>query len=308
MNNILVIGGAGFVGSTLTEELVKENNKVIVVDNLFLGAEENLEKIKDRIKLYVHDYADSEFMEKILAENDIEYVYHFGGFSSAPMFDGKVAGGYDTNIVGFAKLLQACLGKNVKRVIYASTSSMYGGNDVQSEDVRITPQNFYSLTKYVMEHTARLFYEIHGIESIGFRFFSVYGKNEKHKGKFANLVSQFLWAIKEGSDVIIYGDGTQTRDFTYIKDVVAALMIGMRTDSEFARGSVYNIGTSESYTINEMIKILEEETEKKAHIKYVENPIKNYVKHTKASTEKIKNDLGFNPKFSLREGIRDMLK
>ncbi len=308
MSNILVLGGAGFIGSNLAEQLVNEDNNVIVVDNLFLGTESNLDKIKDKVKFYKHDYCDSEFIKKLIDENKIDYIYHFAGWSSAPMFDGKEAEGYAVNIVGFANLLRACINTTVKRVLYASTSSMYGSLDIQEESVKVFPPNFYSVTKYAMEHTARLFYEMYGLESIGFRFFSVYGKNEKHKGKYANLISQFLWDIQEENPVVIYGDGTQTRDFTYVKDIVAALSLGMKVDGKFAKGSYYNIGTSESYTLIEMVRILEELTGKQAKLEYIENPIKNYVKHTKASTAKIEKDFNFKPSFSLRSGMKDLLE
>jgi nucleoside-diphosphate-sugar epimerase/dTDP-glucose pyrophosphorylase len=307
MKNILIVGGAGFIGSHLAEELSKENN-VVVVDNLFLGSMDNLEKIKEKIKFYNQDYTDGEFMKKIIVENNIDYIYHFGGFSSAPMFDENESKGYDANISGFASLLRACLNTNVKRVLYASSSSIYGSMEVQEESMKVFPPNFYSITKYAMEHTARLFHEMYGLESIGFRFFSVYGKNEKHKKQFANLISQFLWDIQEGRQVIIYGDGTQTRDFTYVDDIVFALSKGMEVDGEFAKASYYNVGTSETHNLNELVKILEDETGKKANVKYIENPIKNYVKHTKASTGKIERDFGFKSKFSLREGIKNITK
>jgi UDP-glucose 4-epimerase len=308
MSNVLVLGGAGFIGSNLAEELVNKDNNVIVVDNLFLGTESNLDNIKHKVKFYKHDYCDSEFIKKLINENKIDYVYHFAGWSSAPMFNEKEGQGFEVNIVGFANLLRACLNTTVKRVLYASTSSMYGSLDLQEESVKVLPPNFYSITKYTMEHTARLFYEMYGLESIGFRFFSVYGKNEVHKGRYANLISQFLWNIEKGKPLVIYGDGTQTRDFTYVKDIVAALYLGMRIDGKFAKGSYYNIGTSESYTLIEMVRILEELTGKKAKLEYIENPIKNYVKHTKASTKKIEKDFGFKPSFDLRSGIKDLLE
>lgn len=307
MRNILVIGGAGFIGSHLSEELSRKDN-VIVVDNLFLGIEENLSKIRSKIHFYNHDYTDAEFMRKIIEEHKIDYVYHFGGWSSWPMFTGKEAEGFDINISGFANLLRACLNTTVKRVLYASSSSIYGNLDLRTEDMKVHPPNFYSITKYAMEHTARLFYELYGLESIGFRFFSVYGKNEKHKKQFANLVSQFLWAIQEEKPVVIYGDGSQTRDFIYVRDIVSALIKGMEVHSEFARASFYNVGTSESYSLNDLVKILEEEIGKKANVQYIQNPEKTYIMHARASTEKIEKDFGFKSKFNLRQGIRDIVK
>ena len=307
MSSILVIGGAGFIGSHLTELLAAKGHKVAVIDNLYLGTEDNLKKIKAKIKLHNINFNDKEKVEAILKENKIEYVFHFGGYSSAPMFDKNEAEAFK-DAVGFVNLLDACVKQKVKRVLYASSSSIYGDVKPQREDIKVMPPNFYSLTKFTMEHAARLFYDNYKLESIGFRFFSVYGKNERHKKQYANLISQFLWAIQEDKDVVVYGDGLQTRDFTYVLDLCNALIKGMETKSENAKANVYNIGTSETYTINEMIVILEKLTHKKAKRKYIANPIKNYVQDTKADTAKIKKELGFEAKFSLVDGIKDILK
>lgn len=305
--NVLVIGGAGFIGSHLTELLVGKGHKVVVVDNLYLGDENNLSAVKNKIRFYKYNFRDKDDIAKVIKENKTEYVFHFGGYSSAPMFDKNEAEAC-TDIIGFINLLETCVKHKVKRVLYASSSSIYGSVKLQREDVKIAPPSFYALTKFTMEHAARLFYDSYGLESIGFRFFSVYGRHERHKKRYANLISQFLWAIDKGDDVVVYGDGSQTRDFTYVLDLCDAIIKGMETKSANAKGNVYNIGTSETYTINQMIDILEELTGKKAKRKYIENPIKNYVQHTKADVGKIEKELGFKARFSLRDGIKDILK
>jgi UDP-glucose 4-epimerase len=306
MSNVLVIGGAGFIGSHLTEILVNSNHNVVVLDNLYLGKEENLEKIKDKIKFHNLNFRDKDEVERVIKDNQIEYIFHFGGYSSGPMFDNNETEAFKDTI-GFTNLLEISAKNNVKRVLYASSSSIYGDVKPQKEDVKVAPPNFYALTKFTMEHISRLFYDNYGIESIGFRFFSVYGKNEKHKGRFANLISQFLWNIQDNEEIVIYGDGSQTRDFTYVVDLCNAIIKGMETDSENAKANVYNIGTSETYTVNEMIGILEELTGKKSEKKCIENPIKNYVQDTKADTTKIKTELNFEATYSLRDGIKDIL-
>ena len=277
MSNILVIGGAGFIGSHLTEMLIGEGHNLVIVDNLFLGDVNNLKSVREKIKFYKHGYEDKDFLRDIIEKNNIEYVFNFGGYSSAPMFDDKEADGFNINVIGFINLMKTCAELGVKRVLYASSSSIYGGLDIQREDIKVFPPNFYSLTKYTMEHIARLFYDLYKIESIGFRFFSVYGKNEKHKRRYANLVTQFLWAIQDDKDVVIYGDGSQTRDFTYVKDICNALIRAMVTDSENAKANVYNVGTSETHTLNQMVDILEKITDKRAKRKYIKNPIKNII-------------------------------
>jgi len=307
VSRIMVLGGAGFIGSHCTEELVKQGHEVVVVDNLFLGRKENLESVKDKIEFCKEDYCNKEFLEKKIREQGTEYVFHFAGFSSAPMFDGKEAEGIEKNITGFAQLSRLCADHGVKRVLYASSSSIYGDLKKQVEDAKVFPPNFYAMTKYAMEHTARLFWQEQGLESIGFRFFSVYGKNEKHKGRFANLVSQFLWALQEGNEMIIYGDGEQTRDFTYVLDIVKAMILGMKAEEEKAKANIYNVGTEKSYSLNELCNVLERETGLKGRRKYIENPLKNYVEHTKADTSKIKRELGFEAEYDLSNGVSEIL-
>ena len=223
------------------------------------------------------------------------------------MFDMKESEGMAINVLGFLNMLEVCRDEKVKRIMYASTSSIYGNAPVQVEDAKVSPPNFYALTKYTMEHLSRLFYDLYHLESVGFRFFSVYGRNERHKMRFANLISQFLWAMQDGKDVIIYDDGNQTRDFIYVLDLCNALVAGMEADGTHARASVYNVGTSEAYTLNAMVSMLEAATKMSAIRKYIKNPVKNYVAHTKADIKKIGAELGFKSSYGLQEGIKDLL-
>jgi len=304
---VLVVGGAGFIGSHLSELLISKGHKVIVIDNLSLGTLENLESVKSDITFYKGSYEDKDFFSGIVRKHNIEYIFHLAGFSSAPMFDMKESEGMSINILGFLNMLEVCRDEKVKRIMYASSSSIYGNASLQVEDAKVSPPNFYALTKYTMEHLSRLFYNIYHLESVGFRFFSVYGKNERHKMRFANLISQFLWAIQDGKDVVIYGDGNQTRDFIYVLDLCNALVAGMEADAKHAEAAVYNVGTSEAYTLNSMVSMLEVATKRKALRKYIRNPVKNYVTHTKADIKKILDDLGFKASYGLQEGIQDLI-
>lgn len=302
--NILVTGGAGLIGSHLSEILVEQGHNVVVIDNLFLGTLDNLNKIKGKIDFYNHEYEDKYFLSWVVREHSIEYVFHLAGLSSSPMFDWNESIGSCVNIIGFINLLEVCRDENIKRLMYASSSSIYGESEFQAEDVKVEPPNFYAFTKYAMEHAARIFYDTYQVQSIGFRFFSVYGRNERHKKQYANLISQFLWAMEDGKDIAIYGDGNQTRDFTYVLDICNALIKGMESDIGC---DIFNIGTSESYTLNAMVDILEQETGLHANRVYIKNPVKNYVNDTKADTTKIYNELGFKASYSLRDGIKDLL-
>ena len=291
----LVTGGAGFIGSNLVERLV-ENNRVVVVDNLHTGSLENLKEF------------EIEFINKSCGEitlediGEIDGIFHIGIYSSSPMYK------EDRSLVGkaindFLNILELARRENCK-IVFASSSSIYNGNPVPwREDMDIKVTDFYTEARYAMERLADLYHQLHGVEWIGLRFFSVYGPRERYKGKYANLVSQFLWAMKKNETPVIYGDGEQRRDFIYVKDVVNACVLAMNSD----KIGIFNVGTGKDYSLNELIDILNNALGKDIEPKYVENPIKNYVQNTKADTEKAKKELGFEYKYSLKEGIEKLL-
>jgi len=303
--NVLVIGGAGFIGSNLCEELIKNYN-VVVIDNLYLGDRRNIKHLEKKgLRFIKRSYEDYLYIRNLMVNEGIKYVFHLGGYSSAPHFDDNEVRGLEVSVVAYAHLLKSCYFAKVKRLIYASTSSIYvsDGKTKSSESEKPIINSMYSASKYFMEVLSKIFYLIYGIESIGFRFFSVYGKNDQRKGKYANLITQFSMAIRTNQEFLVYGDGSQTRDFTYVKDIVSGLIAGIKKKDCGAQ--IYNLGTEKSYSINEMIKKLEVLWNKKAKIKYVDNPIKNYVHHTLSDIIKTKNYLGWQPQYSLDEGLQD---
>ena len=293
----LVTGGAGFIGSNLVEELVK-TNEVIVVDNLHTGSLKNLKEFKNKIK-FINKSCGEITSEEI---GEIDGIFHLGIPSSSPMYK------EDRSLVGkaindFLNILELARRENCK-IVFASSSSIYNGNPVPwKEDMDIKVTDFYTEARYAMERLADLYHQLHSVEWIGLRFFSVYGPKERYKGKYANLVSQFLWAMKKNETPVIYGDGEQRRDFIYVKDVVNACVLAMNSD----KIGIFNVGTGKDYSLNELIDILNDTLEKNIEPKYVENPIKNYVQNTKANTEKAKKELGFEYKYSLKEGIEKLI-
>jgi len=161
------------------------------------------------------------------------------------------------------------------------------------------------VTKLANEHLARVFTSEYGIDAVGFRYMSVYGPKEEGKGVFANLVSQFLWAMKKGENPVIYGDGSQTRDFVYVKDVVSANMLAMERGHG---GEIFNVGTGTATSLNALITLLNKLLGTSITPKYVDMPVKNYISTQLADVSKIKSKLGFEPQYTLEEGIIDMLK
>ncbi|MBN2478043.1 NAD-dependent epimerase/dehydratase family protein [Candidatus Micrarchaeota archaeon] len=294
---IISTGAAGFIGSNLTKRLVNEGHQVLAVDNMHTGSEENLKGIDVELMK-----CDSGEVEK-WGSFEPEAIFHNGIYSSSPMY---VQNPYLTSKVidEFLHILEYAR-KNDAKVVYASSSSVYNSiKPPHKEEMVPLVKDFYTEARYPMDRLGILYNEFYGIQVTGLRYFSVYGPNEKSKGKYANLISQFLWAIKKGEKPVVYGDGNQTRDFTYVDDVVEANILSM----DKGISGVFNVGTGKYITINNMIKLLNEKMGTNLEPEYVENPIKNYVYETQADVEKAREVLGFEAKVKLEEGIEKLVE
>lgn len=296
----LVIGGAGFIGSNLVGNLIESGQEIIVVDNLSTGSLDNLEKLKERIKFIK---APAMKVLELKELKNLDGIYHLGIPSTTMLYRNN------RELVGiaiqeFIKVLELAKRENCK-LIYASSSSIYNGNPVPfSEDMEIKVTDFYTETRYLMERLAKLYYDFYQVKSIGFRFFSVYGPKEEAKKNFANLVSQFLWKMRAGRRPLIYGDGSQTRDFTHVDDINRGLIMGMNSNIDW---DIFNLGSGKCYSLNELIEILNKILGKNIKPVYQKNPIKNYVQETLADITKVKKVLGWSAEISLEEGIKKLL-
>jgi len=303
MSKILVTGGAGFIGSNITRRLVGLGHDVTVADNLFLGKRDNLKGLD--VKFYKIDLRDEKPTDSLFKKGKFEYVFHEAACSSAPMFDNDPRYAVDVNARGFMNVLQGAKENGVKRIIYASTSSLYHDlTPPHIETMNVVPESFYTISKYIMEICARQYLDEYGVGSVGMRYFSVYGPNELHKGRFANIISQFLWVMRKGQKPVIYGDGNQARDFTYVDDAVDANLKAMKNGKA---GEVYNIGTGSVTTFNQVVEILNKHLGKNIKPKHIPNPVHNYVPVTGASTEKAQRELGFVSRYELDEGIEKLV-
>jgi len=302
---ILVTGGAGFIGSHLVEELVKAGHSVTVLDNFSLGTDENLKAVRKKIEVVKGDIRDAELVKKLT--NGVDIVFNLAAASSSPMFIDDLRKAVSVNVDGFINVLNACRDNKVKKLIYASTSSIYGNlKPPLREDMPTPPVNFYASTKLLNEHLAALFSREYGLETIGFRFLSVYGPHEKSKGIYANLATQFLRAIQNGEQPVIYGDGSQTREFTYVLDIVQAHMLAMNSKKNLA-GEVFNVGTSKANSLNELVAVIDKVVGKSVRPKYIKNPVKNYIAAQLSDISKIRKMLGYEPKYTLEKGLKDII-
>lgn len=302
---VLVTGGAGFIGSNFCN-INKDKFNIVVLDNLFLGDEDNLDP---SIKFIKGDACKREDLVK--CGDQFDYVLHLAGTSSAPMFAGEnYIWGYKNAINSFLETLEYARLCGAKRFCYASTSSIYGNQELPlSENKSVFPTNHYSVSKLFYENACEAYtQEFPEIETIGFRFMSVYGPNEEAKGMYANLISQFIWDFSRGVAPIIYGDGTQTRDFTNVADIVQGITLSM--DYEQKLGStVFNIGRGEGTSLNDMIHVIRKYLKTDIKAKYIENPVKeNYIAAQHADISRIVDILGFSPTVTLDEGIKKQIE
>ena len=294
----LVTGGAGFIGSNLVEELLAAGEDVVVLDNMHTGSPGNLDGLKGSLKVIRASCNDLPGMDLCP-----ERIYHLGIPSSSPMYKknpylvGEALNGF-TAVFELAR-------KSGARVVYASSSSLYNGlQPPHREDMTIQVADYYTEARLAMERMAELYKILFDVNSAGMRFFSVYGPKEEAKKQYANMVSQFLWEMREGKTPVIFGDGSQTRDFTYVKDVVRALRLAMKSDYH----GILNVGTGKAYSFNDVIRILNEKLGVSIKPQYAANPIKNYVKDTRADITKANSVLGFKAEFLLEKGIDALLK
>jgi len=294
---IIVTGGCGFIGSNLVERLVKDGYSVVVFDNLHTGSLRNIEGLD--IEFYNEPYSK---MVEIIPEAEV--IFHLGIPSSSPMYkeNPRLVGDAINDAIEIFESAK----KYSCKVVYASSSSIYNGNNVPfREDMPIYVTDYYTECRYAIERLAKLYNILHGVKSVGLRFFSIYGPKEKFKGKYANIISQFLWAMLRDEPPVIFGDGTQTRDFTHVYDVVDALLLAWKKDFEC---EIFNVGTGVAHSFNEIVEILNRILGKNIQPIYKPNPIKNYVYHTLADTTKAEKILGFKAKIPLEEGIRSLIK
>ncbi len=302
---ILVTGGAGFIGSNFSNAL-SEKYDVVALDNLFLGDSENLVSGVEFIK---GDACKIEDLKK--TGGNFDYVFHLAGTSSAPMFmDDGFADGYVNSVESFVRTLDYSRKNGVKKFMYASTSSLYANNPMPLvETQHVTPPNHYAVTKFCYEHCARSYHQVYSeIETIGFRFMSVYGPNEEAKGQYANIISQFLWDAVRDLSPVIYGDGDQFRDFTNVADIVQAATLAMESNRKLGN-KVYNIGTGECCSFNEIVKTIGKAMGKNVEPIRIPNPVKEgYVRGQHADISLISDELGYVPRVKLDEGIRIQVK
>lgn len=293
--NVLVTGGSGFIGRNIVQILKEQGDTVATLDV----------KDKNSVADYhtICDVRNRQMVEKALS--GIDYVYHLAAVTSPPEFENLTGDGYDVNVLGTYNVLAASKANKVKRVVIASSSSVYGDTSkVTSEDsLPKTYSNFYPLTKRINEMTAKLFNE-YSVETIALRYFNTYGLGENSKGPYSSVIWKFIESIRKGEQPVIYGDGRQSRDFIYVRDTARASILAMKKGKP---GEVYNVGTGRSTNFNTIFSIIKEEMKYEKEAEYISNPLKSYQIFTQADISKTTREFSFAPEYDISKGIREMV-
>ncbi len=308
---ILVTGGAGFIGSNLCDYFL-EHNQVVCLDNFSTGHRHNIQSLlsNSNFTLIEGDIRNYETCEKAVA--GIDFVLHEAALGSVPRSINDPITTNDVNVSGFLNMLTAARNANVKRFIYAASSSTYGDSEQlpKIEEVIGKPLSPYAVTKYVNELYADVFSKTYGIETIGLRYFNVFGRNQDPNGAYAAVIPKFVSQFINHESPVINGDGAFSRDFTYIENVIQMNELAMLTENTEAINTVYNTAFGERTTLNELVNSLKEflsDFDKEiatVSIIYGENRVGD-IPHSLASIEKAKKLLNYQPKFSMREGLKE---
>ncbi len=301
MATYLVTGGAGFIGSNIVDELVRRQENVKVLDDLSSGSKENLEQVKDKIEFIEADIRDLGVLKKVFKGCD--YVIHQAALRSVPKSMKDPALYDEVNVMGTLNVLSAAAGNNVKRVVFASSSSVYGDSEKlpQSENQVPQPISPYAATKLAGEHYCRVFAKSFGLETVALRYFNVFGPRQSLESEYAVVIPKFVTCILRGEQPPIHGDGKQSRDFTYVDNVVDAnLTAAVR---EGVSGEVFNVACGKGYNLLDLVRILNEIIGKKIEPKL--GPSRpGDVKHTLSDITKMKTALKLDPKVDFVLGLR----
>ena len=309
---ILVTGGAGFIGSNLTEALLKLNNEVICLDNFATGKKENITPFTTNPNYTLIEGDIRNLSDCQLAVKDVDYVLHQAALGSVPRSIKDPITSNEVNVSGFLNMLIASRDSGVKRFIYAASSSTYGDSESlpKVEDKIGKPLSPYAITKYVNELYADVFSKTYGLETIGLRYFNVFGRKQDPNGAYAAVIPKFVSQFMAGESPVINGDGEFSRDFTYIDNVIQANLLSITTKNKEAINTVYNVAFGERNTLKDLVELLKKSlTEFDPKIKdiqviYGPNRVGD-IPHSLASIDKAKNLLAYNPQFSLEKGLKE---
>ncbi|MEJ7675720.1 MAG: SDR family oxidoreductase [Chitinophagaceae bacterium] len=308
---VLVTGGAGFIGSNLCEALLANNNVVRCLDNFATGKVENIKELMTNTNFTLIDGDIRNLEECYNATKEVDFILHQAALGSVPRSINDPITTNDVNVSGFLNMLVAARDLKVKRFVYAASSSTYGDSKSlpKVEDTIGKPLSPYAITKYVNELYADIFHTTYGLDTVGLRYFNVFGRKQDPNSSYAAVIPKFIMQLMKHEAPVINGDGEYSRDFTYIDNVIQINLLAISTDNKASLNTVYNVAYGERATLNQVVSYLKEylgeydDKINKISVKYGP-PRAGDIPHSLASIEKAKHNLGYAPKYSLQEGLK----
>ena len=311
---ILITGAAGFIGSNLTEYMLEKGYTVIGLDNFATGHAHNINQFKEypNFTFIEGDIRDFEVCHKATAE--VDYVLHQAALGSVPRSLSEPILSNEVNVTGFLNMLEASRQNNVERFVYAASSSTYGDSKAlpKVEDKIGKPLSPYAITKYINELYAEIYSSTYGLETIGLRYFNVFGRRQDPNGAYAAVIPKFVDQFIKGTSPVINGDGSFSRDFTYIDNVIQINELAMLTQNKAAVNQVYNTAMGDSMTIKKMAELiragLAKFDEKVSEVEILFGPTRaGDIPHSQASIEKARKLLNYNPTHNFQKGLKESL-
>ena len=312
MKKIAITGGAGFIGSNLCEYFIEKEYKVVCLDNFATGHLHNLNSVINNPNFILIEGDIRNIADCQKAVHGADYVLHQAALGSVPRSIKDPITTNDVNVSGFLNMITAARDAKVKRFVYAASSSTYGDSQglPKVEDVIGKPLSPYAITKYVNELYAEIFSKTYGIETIGLRYFNVFGRKQDPNGAYAAVIPLFVKQLMNHESPVINGDGNYSRDFTYIDNVIQMNELAIITQNPEAVNTVYNTAYGDRTTLTQLLQLLKDNLAvfdpKIANVNVIHGPNRvGDIPHSLASIEKAKNNLGYNPKYSIEQGIKE---
>jgi len=297
----LITGGAGFIGSNTADELVRRGHDVVVLDDLSNGKESNLDGIKGKIDFIRGSITDSEVLQKVC--RGVDYVIHLAARASVPRSVKDPLASNQINVDGTLKVLLAARDAKVRRVVFSASSSAYGETPTlpKVETMQPAPISPYGVSKFAGELYMKVFGRCYGLENVSLRYFNVFGPRQDPSSPYSGVLARFCLAVLEGTQPVVFGDGEQSRDFTFVENVVRVNL--QACEAPNASGLVFNIGTGGRFTLNHTLKLLEKFSGKSIRPKY-DPPREGDIRDSQADISLARRILGYNPTVGFEEGLR----
>ncbi|MDD5702273.1 MAG: SDR family oxidoreductase [Dehalococcoidales bacterium] len=301
----VVTGGAGFIGSHIADGLADRGWQITIIDNLSTGRRENIQHLvgAGRAELIEGSITDLSLLQKVF--EGVDYVFHEAAISSVPRSIDNPAASNEANITGTLNVLLAARDNRVKKVVFASSASVYGDAPAlpKQEDMKPDPLSPYALTKLTAEYYCRIFNDIFKLPTASLRYFNVYGPRQAPDSQYAAVIPKFIQSIIEGKSPVIFGDGEQSRDFVFVKDVVAVNILAAETGAT----GIFNIGQGEKITLNELTRIMLKFLDRKDIRPTYEKERTGDIKHSLADITRVRS-FGYSPQYDIETGIRETIR